>query len=88
MTKDDCIFCKIGKGEIPAKAIYEDDDVIAFNDINPKEKGRLRKRFPHGDQHRPRRRSGSASPAYSCPGRPSALEEVIQQSTKRPQAEE
>ena len=36
MTKDDCIFCKIGKGEIPAKAIYEDDDVIAFNDINPK----------------------------------------------------
>ena len=36
VTKDDCIFCKIGKEEIPAKAIYEDDDVIAFNDIKPK----------------------------------------------------
>ena len=35
-TKDDCIFCRIGKGEIPSNKIYEDDDVIAFNDINPK----------------------------------------------------
>ncbi|WP_160670846.1 histidine triad nucleotide-binding protein [Clostridium sp. C8-1-8] len=32
---DDCIFCKIIKGEIPSKKIYEDEDVIAFNDINP-----------------------------------------------------
>ena len=32
---DDCIFCKIVNGTIPAKKIYEDDDVIAFNDINP-----------------------------------------------------
>lgn len=31
----DCIFCKIVKGEIPAKKIYEDDEVIAFNDIHP-----------------------------------------------------
>ena len=31
----DCIFCKIVEGSIPAKRIYEDDDVIAFNDINP-----------------------------------------------------
>ncbi len=31
----DCIFCKIIKGEIPSKKVYEDDDVIAFNDINP-----------------------------------------------------
>lgn len=31
----DCIFCKIVNGSIPAKKIYEDDDVIAFNDINP-----------------------------------------------------
>lgn len=30
-----CIFCKIVNGSIPAKKIYEDDDVIAFNDINP-----------------------------------------------------
>lgn len=32
---DNCIFCKIVQGEIPARIIYEDDDVIAFNDINP-----------------------------------------------------
>ena len=31
----DCIFCKIISGAIPAKKIYEDDDVIAFNDIKP-----------------------------------------------------
>ncbi|MES1988877.1 MAG: histidine triad nucleotide-binding protein [Pseudomonadota bacterium] len=31
----DCIFCKIVSGSIPAKKIYEDEDVIAFNDINP-----------------------------------------------------
>jgi histidine triad (HIT) family protein len=31
----DCIFCKIVSGTIPAKKIYEDDDLIAFNDIKP-----------------------------------------------------
>jgi histidine triad (HIT) family protein len=31
----DCIFCKISRGEIPSKKIYEDDDVYAFHDINP-----------------------------------------------------
>jgi len=31
----DCIFCKIAAGEIPAKMIYEDDQVVAFLDINP-----------------------------------------------------
>jgi len=31
----DCLFCKIIAGEIPANRIYEDDEVIAFNDINP-----------------------------------------------------
>lgn len=31
----DCIFCKIAKGEIPAKKIYEDDEMLAFHDINP-----------------------------------------------------
>jgi histidine triad (HIT) family protein len=35
MDMEDCIFCKIVRGEIPAQIIYEDDDVIAFNDINP-----------------------------------------------------
>jgi histidine triad (HIT) family protein len=34
MTSD-CIFCKIVKGDIPSKKIYEDDEVIVFNDIHP-----------------------------------------------------
>jgi histidine triad (HIT) family protein len=36
MNRNDCIFCKILKGEIPAKPVYEDDQVIAINDIDPK----------------------------------------------------
>lgn len=32
---DDCLFCKIVKGEIPATKVYEDDEFIAFNDIAP-----------------------------------------------------
>lgn len=32
---DDCIFCKIVKGEIPCFTIFEDDRVLAFADINP-----------------------------------------------------
>lgn len=31
----DCLFCKIVNGDIPAAKIYEDGDVIGFNDINP-----------------------------------------------------
>ncbi len=31
----DCIFCKIANGEIPATKIYEDDAVVAFNDLEP-----------------------------------------------------
>ena len=31
----DCIFCKIVAGEIPAKAVYRDEQVTAFHDINP-----------------------------------------------------
>jgi histidine triad (HIT) family protein len=30
-----CLFCRIISGEIPAAKIYEDDRVVAFNDINP-----------------------------------------------------
>ena len=33
---DDCLFCKIIKGEIPSKKVYEDENVYAFNDIAPK----------------------------------------------------
>ena len=32
---EDCIFCKIVKGEIPSTKVYEDENVYAFNDINP-----------------------------------------------------
>lgn len=31
----DCIFCKIARGEIPGKKVYEDDEIFAFHDIHP-----------------------------------------------------
>ncbi len=31
----DCLFCQIVEGKIPAKKVYEDDDVVAFDDIQP-----------------------------------------------------
>jgi histidine triad (HIT) family protein len=31
----DCIFCKIARGEIPSKKVYEDEEVYAFHDIHP-----------------------------------------------------
>ena len=33
-----CVFCKIVKGELPAKVVYEDDLIMAFHDINPQRK--------------------------------------------------
>ena len=32
----DCIFCKIANGQIPTDFVYESDNVVVFNDINPK----------------------------------------------------
>ena len=32
---DDCLFCKIIARDIPSTIVYEDDEVFAFNDINP-----------------------------------------------------
>lgn len=32
---DDCLFCKIARGEIPSRKVYEDDEVLAFHDIHP-----------------------------------------------------
>ena len=32
----DCIFCKIAAGEIPSKKVYEDEQILAFYDIEPK----------------------------------------------------
>ena len=31
----DCLFCRIVAGEIPARTLYEDDQVLAFHDIGP-----------------------------------------------------
>ena len=39
MNPDECLFCKIARGEIPSKKIYEDNDSIAFLDINPANRG-------------------------------------------------
>lgn len=33
---DDCIFCKIVAGETPCDKVYEDKEILAFKDINPK----------------------------------------------------
>lgn len=35
MAEENCVFCKIVNGEIPANIIYENEDVISFLDINP-----------------------------------------------------
>ena len=31
----DCIFCRIAEGEIPSDTVYQDEEIIAFRDINP-----------------------------------------------------
>ena len=35
MSAADCIFCKIVEGKIPSRKVYEDDEMLAFHDINP-----------------------------------------------------
>jgi histidine triad (HIT) family protein len=32
---ENCLFCKIAGGQIPCRKVYEDDDILAFHDINP-----------------------------------------------------
>ena len=41
MLDDNCLFCKIIKGEIPSYTVYETEDVKVFMDINPLSKGHL-----------------------------------------------
>lgn len=36
MLNDNCLFCKIIKGEIPSAKVYEDENMLVFNDIEPK----------------------------------------------------
>jgi histidine triad (HIT) family protein len=38
---DDCTFCKIIEGKIPANFVYQDDDLVVFPDIRPKAKVHL-----------------------------------------------
>ena len=33
--KADCLFCRIARGEIPSRKVYEDDEIVAFHDIHP-----------------------------------------------------
>jgi histidine triad (HIT) family protein len=53
---DECIFCKIVMREIPAKIVYEDQESMAFLDINPRSKGMClvvpKKHFTHFEQDR------------------------------------
>jgi histidine triad (HIT) family protein len=35
VSNENCLFCRIASGEIPAKKLHEDGDVVAFHDINP-----------------------------------------------------
>jgi histidine triad (HIT) family protein len=35
MNDPNCIFCKIVRGEIPSKKVFEDEDVFAFHDVRP-----------------------------------------------------
>ena len=39
MKKEDCIFCKLANGEIPANVIYQDDDFTVFLDADPATRG-------------------------------------------------
>jgi histidine triad (HIT) family protein len=31
----DCVFCRIARGELPCRSVYQDDDIVVFHDINP-----------------------------------------------------
>jgi histidine triad (HIT) family protein len=35
MDEKNCLFCRIARDELPAKKVYEDDEVVAFEDVNP-----------------------------------------------------
>ena len=39
MAEGECLFCMIAEGKVPARKVYDDKDVMAFLDINPRNKG-------------------------------------------------
>ena len=41
MLVEDCVFCRILRGEIPSDKVYEDDKMLVFRDIEPKAKVHL-----------------------------------------------
>jgi histidine triad (HIT) family protein len=53
----DCLFCKIAEKKIPAKLVYEDPDIFAFQDINPQAPTHIllcpRKHFASLDEAKP-----------------------------------
>jgi histidine triad (HIT) family protein len=36
MSEERCIFCRIARGEVPATLVHEDDEIVAFRDVDPK----------------------------------------------------
>ena len=53
MNKPDCLFCRIARGEIPARLVHETKDIVAFLDIHPIRQGHVlvvpREHFPYYD---------------------------------------
>jgi len=57
MSNLECLFCRIGRGQVPARVVYESEDVVAFLDIRPIRSGHVlvvpREHFPFYDDLRP-----------------------------------
>lgn len=57
MSDPECLFCRIARGEVPARAVHESPAVIAFLDIRPIRRGHVlivpREHFPFYDDLRP-----------------------------------
>ena len=57
MSNLECLFCRIGRGQVPARVVYESEDVVAFLDIRPIRRGHVlvvpREHFPFYDDLRP-----------------------------------
>jgi len=53
MSNSNCLFCRIAKGEVPARLVHETKDLVAFLDIHPIRKGHVlivpREHFPYYD---------------------------------------
>ena len=70
MPDDDCIFCKIVAGELPAERVDEDEHTVAFMDINPWTRGHALV-IPRQPLPQPLRDSASDDLANTARGGPS-----------------